>query len=290
MPDQTSPSGVSSDVEPAQRDQPVEFPNAIPPEEWYKYPPIEAGAPKPFSETRLGSLPLEIREKILDEVKEGRSEWKLRLFSPLTDHRSLGVLRGSLGVCSQLRRETLSLLSTTTSFHVHPPNLIFDLPRQAGIIGLSRICVLKLHADSELQWCHETNFPYILQFISTQLPILTRLQLITEYDDDMIPISNSVDAYRPIITRRQKEVRALMRFGAFLVKRHANLDLLLWPSDSPVQTPYLGGWGMTSLYYIDVIANTLSVVRKPQVKRGTPLGVSSSQRKVRSIDTHSYLN
>jgi hypothetical protein len=48
-------------------------------------------------------------------------------------------------------------------------------------------------------------------------------------------------------------------FGAFLVLRHPNLDLLVWPSDSG--PTYEAGEGRTTAY-IDAISNTLKTGRR----------------------------
>jgi hypothetical protein len=41
-----------------------EFPDSIPPAVWYASPPLEAGPPKKYRDSRLGTLPQEICDRI----------------------------------------------------------------------------------------------------------------------------------------------------------------------------------------------------------------------------------
>ncbi|KAJ9613304.1 hypothetical protein H2200_003246 [Cladophialophora chaetospira] len=266
--------GPPSDIDSSQQVYADEFPKAIPASEWYQYPPIEAGAPKPFLQTRIGDLPMELRLNILEYVKGGTSEWTIRLNG--VDQKYNRVLRGPLGACSQFRKETLSLLTTTTSFLVNESSDLIKLPREIGETGLSLIRFLRLNIDNDLRRFHEKNFPDALAMLCTDLPNLMRFQLITEYDDTSSVIQTAKHPETPGVSRHQQEVRLLLRFGAFLVTRHPNLDLLVWPSDSPSTQEF---WGTTyRTYYIDVVANTLRIDPRPAVNVDVllhPPGVSA---------------
>ncbi len=248
-----------------------EFPNAIDPQEWYDYPPIAAGKPREFRDTRLGSLDVSVRLDILDYVKCCISTWNLCEVQP---RRKKGeapaarrirfeftdILKGALGTSRQLRKEALTLLNTT-AFNYLERNALMKSPKQLGDRMLS-IRYLQLCTDRGLKWYHEGCFPDLLDFLCNQLPNLTRFQLKSRYciRDDLLE-GGGKPADLPGTTIHQQEVRALLRFGAFLVNKHKHMDLLLWPADS--------GRNPCKVYsnppyecYIDVVANSLRFKRE----------------------------
>jgi len=258
----------------------IDFPLAIPAHEWYQYPPIEAGAPKPFDKTRLGRCPVEIHLKILEYLHGGYTicdltEYDGRHAVPKMDLSYLKPFEGPLGTCRELRKEVLSIVTTTTSFHARDPQALLGF--HVGDTHMSLIRFLQLDTSFGLRFQHEGKFPDLFDFLCTQLPNLMRFQLkssIQNSDEVHMP-ENNKPRDLPGTTRRQQEVRSLLRFGAFLVKKHPNLDLLLWPSHSgPTFKEGEGKLapGRPSLaqianayvrYYIDVVANTVRVDRKP---------------------------
>ena len=261
-----------------------EFPTAIPSQEWYEYPPIEAGAPKPFSNTRLGRLPTDNRLDILDYVKDGKAVWDITEFTRRRDIPRVYLqyaedLKGPLGACRGLRKECHSLLTTTTAFHASRPDRLSNLTFQIGGENLSLIRFFKLEASVGLKVYHEGNFPRALEFLCKQLPNLMRFQLYSRYSNTDLLTTQAKYADLPGTTRHQQEVRALLRFGAFLVKRQQNLDLLIWPSDSPEIKERYGDEDYTS--YIDVVANTLRIKRSTVAKESTKADTATIKVQVR---------
>ncbi|KAK6381538.1 hypothetical protein LTS17_004596 [Exophiala oligosperma] len=253
----------------------AEFPKAIAPREWYQYPPIEAGAPKDWPKTRLGGLPSFLLKQILVYLCETRSNQcdvtaptRLRrretsgLFSEFVRHT-----RGVLGTCTQLRKETLGFLAATT---VHTSRQVLELPSlptQIGRHNMTWIQFLKVDTHFFLKTRAERYFPIVLGFLCSQLPNLMRFQLISDYETNAPRFSFSEAHDLQATTRHQQEIRAVLRFGAFLILRHRNLDLLVWPSDSG---PTYESSQQQTRVYIDAIANTMRTGRRPCRRENHP--------------------
>ena len=131
----------------------IDFPRAIPADEWYEYPPIEAGAPKPFDQTRLGQLPVDLRLEILEFLQEGRTDWDVteyrprRHAAPRVNVDYVRVFQGPLGTCRELRKEVLSIVTTTTSFYCRKPKSVLSLCGHLSEIQMSTIRFLKLETS-----------------------------------------------------------------------------------------------------------------------------------------------
>lgn len=67
----------------------------------------------------------------------------------------------------------------------------------------------------------------MLGFLCENLPNLMRFQLSSTYAISAHPFPPNEAHDLPTTTRHQQEARALVGFGAFLVLRHPNLDLLV---------------------------------------------------------------
>ena len=108
-------------------DAAVDFPNALPPQEWYQWPPIPAGRPKPFCNTSFGKLPAEILRHLFDLITE--YDRVLNLVDPhAMRHRGKRHYRGMWGdryflrgldnmmhACHDLRVDLADhIISTTT--------------------------------------------------------------------------------------------------------------------------------------------------------------------------------
>ncbi|KIW11848.1 hypothetical protein PV08_09121 [Exophiala spinifera] len=254
-----------------------EFPKAIAPWEWYQYPPIEAGAPRPWSETRLGNLPSFLLKEILVYLCEARSD-QCDVTAPNKPRRGetktpfsyfVRHTTGVLGTCSQLRKETLTFLAATT---IHTSREVLELPSLPAEIGrhnVTWIQFLKVDTHFFLKTRAERHFPAILGSLCNDLPNLMRFQLISDYATNARPLAHSETHDFAATTRYEQEVRALLRFGAFLILRHKNLDLLVWPCDSG--PTYESGQHRTRVY-IDVIANTMRTGRQACPRRTHPDG------------------
>jgi len=239
----------------------------LPPLEWYQYPPIEAGAPKPFDQTRLGRLPLFIRQQIIECLCYGSDIMDVTIRREY-DRRapSLNLVRqfGSvLATCRQLRKEALAYLASSTITSCQVLTLP-SLPQDIGPHNVQWIQYLQVKTHFFLKTRHEHHFPHTLSFLCEQLPNLMRFELFSYYKTDAVPLPRHEAHDLPTTTRHQQEARALLRFGAFLVLRHPNLDLLIWPCDSG---PTYEQNASRTLAYIDVISNNLNTGRGPCAKK-----------------------
>ncbi|KAL6244215.1 hypothetical protein RBB50_009085, partial [Rhinocladiella similis] len=252
-----------------------EFPKAIASWEWYQYPPIEAGAPKQWSQTRLGSLPSFLLKQILVCLCDTRSD-QCDVTAPNRPRRRgadapfshfVRHTRGVLGTCSQLRKETLAFLAATT---IHTSREVLELPSlpaEIGRINVAWIQFLKVDTHFFLKTRAERHFPIILGFLCNELPNLMRFQLISDYATNArrFPYPEAHDL--ETTTRHQQEIRAVLRFGAFLILWHKNLDLLVWPADSG---PTYERCQQRTRIYIDAIANTMRTGRRPCPRKTDP--------------------
>jgi hypothetical protein len=249
-----------------------EFPDAIDRFLWYQHPPPAAGQIAPFHETPLGKLPREIHDNIWSYViatESGinitaeswsnttvESEINITVFrrrnGRLTNCSYLfrDIIR-LVGVCQQMRSEIFHSVHRNITF-VHDKaflgHIIATIPRDI----LRCIGVLELTDRGYLSCYRETRIGLLLSLICDNLPNLVRFQL------------GAIE--RKEAQSAPTRTRDLLRFGSFLVARHQNLDLLIWPGDS----------GETHMrdeerirFYIDV-ASSRHFAAKPLFRAPTP--------------------
>jgi hypothetical protein len=248
-----------------------DFPNALDPEEWYRYPPIEAGAPKRFNQTRLGKLPQEVRHILYDMITD--YETKINLFIPheistrtrrqryrgLWDlHYFLRGLERIMGVCQGLRTELQDHLMTSTTHVCECPLKLGLICQVYGGDSMKLIRNLKMSIEDHYKLRPRTHFSNLLEILSKDLPNLVRFQFRScyNYDDPRFTEHETSISDYPTTTRDQQEIRALLQFGAFLVLRHKNLDLLIWPADSSMTGGEL--WDGRPGMYIDIISKSFT--------------------------------
>ncbi|ETI21295.1 hypothetical protein G647_07641 [Cladophialophora carrionii CBS 160.54] len=156
----------------------------------------------------LGKLPREIRNKIWDYLDVGDSEIDITVrmryhglvYPPRFRFREIIRL---VGVCRQMRTEVFQIIERSVVF----------VQRSSKFLDES---VAHLRGGNMLRRIVTCTWKKIE--ICDNLPNLVHFQLRTDE------------------ARRHNQVRELtrdlLRFGAFLVARHRNLDMLIWPGDS----------------------------------------------------------
>lgn len=254
-----------------------DFPNALDPEEWYCYPPIEAGAPKLFDQTRLGKLPREVRHMLYDMITDYRTEIKIsiplegrikrrRYIGLWNSHYFLCGLERIMGVCQGLRTELQDHLMTSTTHVCEDPRDLRQICHAYGNDSMKLIRHLKMNISDHYRLRPRNNFSTLLEILCKDLPGLVRFQFRSRYGDKEFRLpehETSIPDY-PTTTRDHQEIRALLQFGAFLVLRHKNLDLLIWPADSSMTAEEHGGewpeWGQIAPpgMYIDIISESFT--------------------------------
>ncbi|EXJ55736.1 hypothetical protein A1O7_08666 [Cladophialophora yegresii CBS 114405] len=230
----SSPKAESESVETAQTatttlvalsgEHSNEFPDAIPPHLWYQHQPFTAGQVALFHETPLGKLPGEIRTKIWDYLAATEPEIDITVRLRFTGLRSPPRFRSQkimrlAGVCRQMRAEVFETMQRSVWFVQRSSKFLHEtIDHLRGGNMLRHICFLYLDEDWFLSAYHETRFALVLSEICESLPNLVRFRMST----NEAKLNDQV----------RERTRDLLRFGAFLVARHPNLDLLIWPGDS----------------------------------------------------------
>ena len=201
-----------------------EFSNAIPAEIWYENPPLDADQERAFNDTQIGALPREIRDKIWGYLTGSepdiditvRMPYRGWLYPPRFGFRSIIRL---VGVCSQMREGVFYGFRKNVPF-VHLSAKEFD--KTIGCFHsriLQRFGILHLTNDRYPSDFHGTHFANMLSLICNSFPNLIHFQLKTI----------TFDAGQLV---EQETAQDLLRFGSFLIAKHPNLDILIWPGDS----------------------------------------------------------
>ncbi|KAK5938831.1 hypothetical protein PMZ80_009023 [Knufia obscura] len=88
--------------------------------------------------------------------------------------------------------------------------------------------------DGKTKHYHRRHWPSPLSSLTHQFSELQSLKLYSEWsaDQDQWTYHDPVSEDNEVVTWAQQEKRSKLRFLAFLVLRHPNLDLLIWPAKS----------------------------------------------------------
>lgn len=160
-----------------------------------------------------------------------------------------------MGVCRDLRSEIRDHIMTST---IHECNRASEMGLVCQIYGSDSMKIIRdLRMDIEVMFGKRprNRFSNLLEILSKELANLVRFQLRSPYgyDDSALPARDMSTPDYPNTTRDQQEIRTLLQFGAFLVLRHKNLDLLIWPADSSKK--WRGG-DAQPVMYIDVVSKS----------------------------------
>ena len=229
-----------------------DFPNAMDPHSWYRNPPMDEGTPRPFSQTRLGSLPREVLQVIwimlagsdyghYCEITNEDGQYERPRSGPeylrLHDcgYLLIGMSR-ELGVCQEMRGALMDGIMRSTMYRCWDyhrlPETISDL-RFSGHLHLIQNMTLDLSKLSN--WGSAKRFPEILGLICGEMPGLEHFIIHTKHDDSKPAYveAESGDPESSLVTRSQQETRLLLQLAAFFVLRHPNLDVMT--TEHPVE-------------------------------------------------------
>lgn len=93
------------------------------------------------------------------------------------------------------------------------------------------------------------------------MPNLVHFQITTRYCDDERALSEPGASDSPTMNQAKQEARALMRLEAFVLLRHPNLDILIWPPSS------IGGDSVISAITVQLIEVTSKLVKRKRARQ-----------------------
>lgn len=280
-----------------------DFPTAIEPCKWYENPPIDKGAIRPFSQTRLGSLPSEVRQIIWNMLADTDLPHSCNITS--TEHQYMEdssgpeylrvdqcgyLLRGMqsvLGVCQEMRSFLMDLLMASTTYNCcrydRLSATVQDL-QPHGHLQLIRKMRLGLRNLSVNR--PEKHFPELLRLLCEEMPSLEHIDLYNVHNDrsPAIPevLSGDPDG---TVSLNQQETRMILQFAAFLVLRHPNLDVMTMraPSEPKTVEEILGRKTV-----VRVFANHVHERRTLDARREA-LGTSRQSKKKVGAPSHRWM-
>ncbi|KAK5407901.1 hypothetical protein LTR06_007644 [Exophiala xenobiotica] len=175
-----------------------DFPSAEHPPTWYSNPPVASGEPKPYFESALCRLPVELRTEIWKMYIEDNRGWDLNIDTP-TWRTCSGRIRRSrdfitrgvenvLQVCKDLKIEFEGCLMSVSMYYYKYSNheSFRDAPWVLGRYGLRLISYLDLYAHNDLLRKPETEYPQLLRILSRDLPNLKWIRFSRKYTTDAI--------------------------------------------------------------------------------------------------------
>ncbi|KAK5451469.1 hypothetical protein LTS15_008234 [Exophiala xenobiotica] len=187
---------------------------------WYENPPRAKGPPKPFKKSALGRIPQQFA------IRSGEESWDTTAGSTSPWASTAKALIGR--VCRGTRMEIFSRMQryiTIAASALYFGSTFKHVPHTI----LRRIHTFHLYDDGYFDHNLETTFPKVLGLITSRMPKLVRFQL----ESSHFTGSNLYSAEAPTLTDRLADSqRSILRFGAFLIAKMKDLDMLVWPGDS----------------------------------------------------------
>ncbi|KAK5949502.1 hypothetical protein OHC33_009495 [Knufia fluminis] len=196
--------------------------------------------PKPGQRLALLNLPTEILEKIFRLVQPKREDGDIgnrnitvqradgsrsgRKFRNLRRYPAgISELHGLLKWCPEARNLVGALLGRDFLFHSSEFEPMTRIHMVLGRASCSMIHTLEVHMDTVTRMKPDEIGSDLLQVFCTYMPNLTDFKLMAGFYGNGEPCSKK---------RQHKLYAPVLRFMAFLVLRHSNLDRLVRPADS----------------------------------------------------------
>ncbi|KAJ9613430.1 hypothetical protein H2200_003372 [Cladophialophora chaetospira] len=217
---------------------------------WYESIPPPTGPAKRYNKNcGLGKCPPEIRDQIWELVLGGRHEIDItiRIYDQGFVRSSPSVyfweMLNIANTCRSLRTEMFRRMQEYITFtHYCPTNFGSTIKHVPHTI-LRRIRTFHLYCDGYLDRVPEIASPKVLALISNHMPQLVRFQVKSSYSHGI--------GYGVQLSHAERQ-RAILRFGAFLIAKMKEMDMLIWPGDSgPTYEP---GRDRT-MYYVEVASS-----------------------------------
>ena len=144
-------------------------------------------------------------------------------------------------------------------FYLRFAETFHKLPDVMGAEELSNIQYFEMSISFFMKAFSVKSWPRAIKLIALQMPALNRFKLVSEFVADSEPLVESSGK-----ERSGQERRALISFGAWLVLRHPNLKLLVWPAESGLTV--LGNPYRIKVY-IELVDKKIRVSPKSQAEK-----------------------
>ena len=193
----------------------------------------------PYSETRLGQLPAEIKNEIfgllfgfedprMDTTIPHAKRGRLRLWFSRLNEVFREPFATYLLVSKDFRAEGMDHLMTVITFYNRNGDSARNLPVVFGEEATASIQKFELQAHFINKTRDESTWPFLLDLLNAKMPNLKRFTFVSDYLSDSVPYPESeVRDPDGSVTRDQQERRWLLRFGAFVTLRHQNLKVMV---------------------------------------------------------------